>query len=117
MLEIHQRKDINGYEDIISGIEYPIIIEAVTGDKVDGFSVYSVSDGTVFIHKLQWNDDLYLCDGIIRTALFKASFIGIDKAHFADEYIEIAKRLHLCDENGNLSSIASVMGGCENCKK
>ena len=50
MLEIHQREDTKGYENLISGIEYPIIIEAVTGDKVDGYCIYSVANGEVFIH-------------------------------------------------------------------
>ena len=117
MLEIHQRENTNGYEEMISGIEYPIIIEAVTGDNVDGYCIYSVSDGEIFIHKLSYNNDIYLCDGIIRTALFKVSFLGINKARFADECIEPAKKLHLCDEEGVISSIESVMSGCEGCKK
>lgn len=117
MLEIHQREDIKGYEEMIKGIEYPIIIEAVTGDNVDGYCIYSIADGEVFIHRLSYNDDICLCDGIIRTALFKVSFLGIDKACFAPEIKDTAKKLHLCDENGVLSSIESVMSGCEGCKK
>ncbi len=117
MLEIHQREDTKGYENLISGIEYPIIIEAVTGNKVDGFCIYSVANGEVFIHELSYNDDIYLCDGIIRTALFKVSFLGINKARFAAKIKDAAKKLHLCDDEGVLSSIESVMSGCEGCKK
>ena len=117
MLEIHQREDTKGYENLIKGIEFPIIIEAVTGGNVDGFCIYSVADGEVFIHELSYNDDIYLCDGIIRTALFKVSFLGINKARFSEKTKDAAKKLHLCDEEGILSSIESVMSGCEGCKK
>ena len=117
MLEIHQREDTKGYEDLINGIEFPIIIEAVTGDNVDGFCIYSVADGEVFIHELSYNNDIYLCDGIIRTALFKVSFLGINKARFSEKIKDAAKKLHLCDEDGVLSSIESVMSGCEGSKK
>ena len=117
MLEIHQREDTKGYEDLINGIEFPIIIEAVTGDNVDGFCIYSVADGEVFIHELSYNNDIYLCDGIIRTALFKVSFLGINKARFSEKIKDAAKKLHLCDEDGVLSSIESVMSGCGGCKK
>ena len=117
MLEIHQRQDTKGYENLIGDIEFPIIIEAMTDNKVDGFCIYEYGDNGVVIHELSYNGDLYLCDGIIRTALFKASMLGVDTARFSEKTREVAKKLHLCDENGALSSIESVMSGCAGCKK
>lgn len=117
MLEIHQRSDTVGYERKIEGLENPIIIEAVNGENIDGYCVYTLYDGSVIFHDVEAGGDILLYDGIVRTALFKCSFIGIDKAKFLVEDLTMPKKLHLCDENGVLTSVSAVMNGCEHCKR
>lgn len=118
MLEIHQKTDFVGYEDKIARIdaEFPAVIESFSDGKVDGYCIFSIEGDEVCIYDTGYGDDIALCDGLVRSALFKASMMGIDKARFFTDDENI-KKLRLCDENGVLGSIQDIMGGCANCHK
>lgn len=121
MLEIHQRNDLEGYSKYLN--EFGLsssdaqIIEAIDNNNVLGFSIFSYESDTVIIHCVNYNEDKYLCDGIIRTVLFKASLIGIDKAQFKMSDLSIAENLGFILKGSNsLASIQTIMNNCKNCK-
>lgn len=118
MLEIHQKTDFIGYEDKIARIdaEFPAVLESYDNGRVNGYCIFSIEGDTACIYDLSYGGDIALCDGLARSALFKASMLGIDKAKFFTDD-ENVKKLKLCDESGILVSIQSVMGGCSNCHK
>ena len=43
MLEIHEKKNTDGYENIIQNIDcqYLHIVESINGDSVNGYGIYS----------------------------------------------------------------------------
>ncbi len=122
MLEIHQKIDINGYTGYLYELglsaDEAKIIEAFDNEKVIGFSIFRYFEDKIQISIVECNDDKYLFDGIIRTALFKASLLGIDKAEFLMTDLKFAEALGFINNGSNcLSSIQSVMNGCKSCKK
>ena len=46
MLEIHEKKNTDGYENIIQNIDcqYLHIVESINGDSVNGYGIYSVDE-------------------------------------------------------------------------
>ena len=121
MLEIHQRNDINGYSGYLNEFGLSAneskIIEAFDNNKVIGFAIFMYHDDNVKIFYVDYNDDKYLCDGLIRTILFKASLLGIDKAEFLMSDIKLIEDLGFVQKGHNgLVSIQSIMNGCKSCK-
>ena len=121
MLEIHQQNDISSYSQYLYKLNIPQndiqVIEAVDKGSIIGFAIFTYNGDTVKIFYLDYNNDKYLCDGIIRTILLKASLLNIDKAEFLTDSLGIIEELGFI-QKGNciLSSIKSVMDGCRNCK-
>lgn len=121
MLEVHQNNDLSNYKKLLSelGLDKNDVklLEAYDNGNVTGYLIYSCKSDTVVIYFIDFGSDLNLADGLIRTALFKASLIGTEKAEFKG-CSDTAKRLGFLKGNSNLlDSIQSVMGGCCNCKK
>ena len=62
-----------------------------------------------------------LCDGIIRSILFKACLKGIDDAIFKIDDVnkinELKKLNFVENDNKTLSFIDDFMNSCKNCKK
>lgn len=122
MLEIHQKKDISGYEGYLRKINANandiLIVEAFDKKNVIGFCIFSYEKDCVNLYQIEYGDDKYLFDGIVRAVLFKASMIGIDKAKYYFEDLSLLKKFGTVDKEGNcLSCIQNVMNGCNNCKK
>lgn len=123
MLEIHQRSDENGYEKLLGGLDAEggvKIIEAFDKGEVIGFGIFSYDGGALNLYKISAGGDLYLFDGIVRSALFKASLNGIEKAEVksrAPEEIESYKKLNfISGDNFIIEPISQFMNGCKNCK-
>lgn len=83
MLEIHEKKNFEGYEDIINkiGREELRIIESFSNGMVDGYGIYAVYPEQITIYDFDGND-FDIIDGIIRTILFKGQFKGINSCEF-----------------------------------
>ena len=64
--------------------------------------------------------DLMLCDGLVRSVLFKSCLKAIDKAVFElpDEhkYEPLRKLRFISGESRTAENIDSFLNGCENCK-
>lgn len=124
MLEIHQRNDIKGYEKYLSDFQLDSdsvkIIEAFDKEEVIGFAIFTYGDDALNLYTVSAGGDLYLFDGLARSALFKASLLGIERAEIktADSSeLEMYRKLKFIGENDlTIPSISHFMNGCKNCK-
>lgn len=123
MLEIHQRNNINGYEEYLRKFQFDAdvkIIEAFDKEQVTGFAIFTYNGDTLNIYMVSAGGDLYLFDGLARSALFKASMLGIEKAEICTdnpEELEMYRKLKFIKDNDlTMPSISDFMNGCKNCK-
>lgn len=122
MLKIQKREDVKGYEKIISSFNLDLyttqISEAVNGDTVDGYIIYSFGINELIIYDYNSNNDLYLTDGLVRSILFIAALKGIETARFeCKDKSELIRLKFISEESNVLYPISSKFGGCEGCKK
>lgn len=122
MLEIHEKKSFEGYENIVSQInaEKIKVIESFSSDVVDGYGVYSVSGDKITVYDYD-GSDLNIIDGIIRTILFKGQFKGINTCEFAllddSKYDKLKALKFINDSDKIIHDIADFMNNCKKCKE
>lgn len=121
MLQIIKKEDKQKYADIAVSLGISIdtvhVSEAMDGDDVIGFSLYTLEADRIRIHIIQPCNDLVLYDGIVRSVLFLAVMKGIEKACFDEQSIETARRLKLIDDNScELEPISQIFNGCADCR-
>ncbi len=77
----------------------------------DFVAVYAVDDG----------GDLYLCDGLVRSVLFKGELRGLEKAVYYVQdsaMMERIRSLHLAQKGSFLlENIHEIMESCKKCKE
>ena len=122
MLEIHEKKNFEGYEDIINkiGREELRIIESFSNGMVDGYGIYAVYPEQITIYDFDGND-FDIIDGIIRTILFKGQFKGINSCEFRlvdNDKNKIAADLNFIENRGGyIRNIDEFMNNCKKCKE
>lgn len=122
MLEIHEKKSFEGYENIVSQInaEKIKVIESYSSDVVDGYGVYSVSGDKITVYDYD-GSDLNIIDGIIRTILFKGQFKGINVCEFAlfddSKYDKLKALKFINDSDKIIHDITDFMNNCKKCKE
>ena len=122
MLEIQEKFDTSGYERLTerAGIKNLHITEALDGNNVTGFIAYAYDADKTIVYDYDDGGDIMLCDGLVRSVMFKSVLKGIETMEFMledeEKYQSLVKlRFLLKDENicGNLSSF---MNSCQDCK-
>ncbi len=121
MLQILKKEGNEGYEELLgelglSDAQNIKISEAVDGEKVGGFGIYSLSSEQITVYKISYGGDLMLGDGLIRSILFLAALKGIEKAVFENGSDELPQRLCMIKEGNVLEPVSEIFGGCESCK-
>ncbi len=124
MLKILEQKNLAPYRDLLDGIqtEFPLYLtEALDGDKVTGFIVYAYETEQVAVHAVNDGGDLYLCDGLVRSVLFKGLLRGLNEAVFRLTDTAMMEKMRTLrfvknDEN-TLKNIAEIMDNCKSCKE
>ena len=117
MLEIHEKKNTDGYENIIQNIDcqYLHIVESINGD-----SVYSVDENGVTIYDFD-SSDMNVTDGIIRTILFKAMLSGINECIFEikdeNKIHNLTKLGFVMEHEQCINDISNFMINCKKCKE
>ena len=112
MLEIHEKKNTDGYENIIQNIDcqYLHIVESINGDSVNGYGIYSVD-----------SSDMNVTDGIIRTILFKAMLSGINECIFEikdeNKIHNLTKLGFVMEHEQCINDISNFMINCKKCKE
>lgn len=121
MLQILKKEGNEGYEELLnelglSDAQNIKISEAVDGEKVGGFGIYSLSSEQLTVYKISYGGDLMLGDGLIRSILFLAALKGVEKAVFENGSDELPSKLCMIKEGNVLEPVSEVFGGCESCK-
>lgn len=124
MLEILECKDTEGYSYILDTIETSgktHVVEAFDSGKVIGHGIYAYNPDFVEIFDFSDGGDLDVCDGIIRSVLFKACLKGIDNAVFKIDDINKINKLKklnfVKNDNKILNYLSNFMNSCKNCNK
>lgn len=123
MLEIIECKDLDKYKFLIGNISSDLqihITEANDKDNVIGYVAYAYGKECVYIYDFDDNDDIMLCDGLIRSVLLKASIKSIEEASFEindEKKLKNLRTLRFIPTDGiKLNFISDFMNNCKKCK-
>ncbi|MBQ8960427.1 MAG: hypothetical protein IJ071_04320 [Ruminococcus sp.] len=123
MLEIQEKFDTTGYEELAeraSGRELHIT-EALDGDRPIGYIAYWYGADKTTVCAYDDGGDLMLCDGLVRSVMFKSVLKGIGAMEFdlaEDKAFDSLRRLRfLTGESRICQELDSFMNGCESCKE
>lgn len=122
MLEIQEKKTAEGYEELAAYADCDSlhITEAFDKGIVTGYIAYSYETEKTVIYGYDDGGDLYLCDGLVRSVLYKSCLKGISAAEFRmcddSKLVNLVKLGFVKDGNLLLENIDSLMNGCQNCK-
>lgn len=123
MLEIQEKFSAEGYGELIEKAEgYDLhITEAFDKGRVTGFIAYAYSSGKTLIFDYDDGGDLYLCDGLVRSVLFKSCLKGIEEAYFVIEDGEKLDRLKklkfVQNDDKTLKNLDDFMNSCKKCRE
>ncbi len=122
MLEIQERFDTAGYEHIITaaGDNIPHITEAMDGGKAIGFIAYAYEADKTIVYDYDDGGDLMLCDGLVRSVMFKSVLKGIETMEFSlpekEKFTNLVRLKFLAEGEVICEDLNSFMNGCQNCK-
>lgn len=122
MLEIQEKFGTDGYEELVRrSVGYELhITEALDGGQAVGFIAYAYKPDITVIFDYDDGGELMLCDGLVRSVLFKSCLKGIGTAVFNlpdEKKYENIRRLRFLEQGGTTAeNIDSFMNGCQNCK-
>ncbi len=124
MLKILEQQDTAPYRQILDGIGTPYrlyLTEAMDGDQVTGYIIYAYEPDAVVVHVVDDGGDLMLCDGLVRSVLFKGMLRGLNRGVFRlTDGAMMAKMqtLRFVKNDGNaLENIAEIMDNCKSCRE
>ena len=123
MLEIQERFDTAGYENIAgrAGTAELHITEALDGDSVAGFIAYSYGAGKTVVYDYDDGGDIMLCDGLVRSVMLKSVLKGINRMIFEladdDKFGTLRKLRFLSGDSRLCSGLDSFMNSCRSCGK
>ena len=122
MLEIQEVSGTAGYEEIIAraGNADIHITEALDRGEAIGFIAYAYGEEQTTVYAYDDGGDLMLCDGLVRSVMFKSALKGIECIEFAlaDEkaYGQLRRLRFLPEDSTVCKDVSSFMNGCESCK-
>jgi len=122
MLEIQEKFDTSGYERIIeaAGVNNVHITEALDCGRAVGFIAYAYEAERTVVYGYDDGGDLMLCDGLVRSVMFKSVLKGIETMVFElpDKglYADLVKLKFLTHGTNVCDDLNSFMNGCASCK-
>lgn len=123
MLEIREKFSTEGYEAAATAAKGRTfhITEAFDRGEVIGFIAYSYEGDRTVVYDYCDGGELILCDGLVRSVMFKSCLKGIETVTFtlsdADKYKNLRRLKFIPFDGDTAEKIDSFMNGCENCKK
>lgn len=124
MLKILEQQNTAPYQHILDTIrtEYKLwLTEAMDGDKVTGYIIYAYEPEQVAVHAVDDGGDLMLCDGLVRSVLFKGLLRGLNKGVFrvtdASMMDKMRKLRFVKNDEIVLENIEEIMDNCKSCKE
>ncbi len=122
MLEIQERFDTFGYEklsDLVGSVQLHIT-EAVDKGEVIGYIAYSYENDRTVVYDYDAGGDLLLCDGLVRSVIFKSCLKGISKAEYRlddkEKYSDLRRLSFLESDSTTAEDLDRFMNGCKDCK-
>lgn len=122
MLEIQEKFDTVGYESIIeaAGVNNVHITEALDRGRVTGFIAYSYESERTVVYDFDDDGDLMLCDGLVRSVMFKSCLKGIETMVFelpqGKSTASLVKLKFLAEGEKVCENLDGFMNSCESCK-
>lgn len=93
------------------------VTEAFERGMATGYIAYSYETERTVVHGMDDGGDLMLCDGLVRSVIFKSTLKGIGTLVFdTDDCTENLRRLKFQAEGKTLENIDRFMNGCAECK-
>lgn len=124
MLKILEQQNTAPYQHILDGINTPYklyLTEAMDGEQVTGYIIYAYEPDAVAVHVVDDGGDLMLCDGLVRSVLFKGMLRGLNRGvfHLTDEAMMVKMRtLRFVKNDGNIvENIVEIMDNCKSCRE
>lgn len=120
MLEIQEKFDTAGYEQVIAAAGGSVhITEALDGGRPVGFIAYAYETDRTVVYAYDDGGDLMLCDGLVRSVMFKSVLKGIENMAFeiSEGFENLIKLRFLTAGSKVCADLNSFMNGCESCKK
>lgn len=120
MLEIQEKFDAAGYETIIekAGTDNLHITEAMEQGKAVGFIAYAYQEKKTVVYDYDDKGDLMLCDGLVRSVMFKSVLKGIEEMIFTvpEKRLENLRKLHFISGDSTIcTNLDGFMNACESC--
>lgn len=120
MLEIQEKFDTAGYEKLTERADNIHITEAIEYGRATGYIAYSYKNDITVVYDYDDNGDLMLCDGLVRSVMFKSVLKGIEKMIFdipdGNKFSNLKKLRFLKDNSNICENLDSFMNACESCK-
>ncbi|MDE6833670.1 MAG: hypothetical protein K2J39_05420 [Ruminococcus sp.] len=115
MLEIRENVSHKGYDFKADNVH---ITEAFENNKVTGYITYSYESDRTIVHGIDDGGDLFLCDGLVRSVIFKSTLKGIGTLVFdtADCRENLRKLKFITGDCQTVENIDRFMNGCSDCK-
>ncbi|MBQ8123081.1 MAG: hypothetical protein IJ170_07195 [Ruminococcus sp.] len=123
MLEIQEKFDNTGYEELVESAspQNLHITEALDGGAPIGFIAYWYGADKTTVCAFDDGGDLMLCDGLVRSVMFKSVLKGIEVMEFALSdtagFENLRKLRFLTGDSRICEDLNSFMNGCESCKE
>ena len=124
MLKILEQTNHEPYRAVLDTIrsQYPLYLtEAMDGEQVTGYIVYAYEPDAVAVHAVDDGGDLMLCDGLVRSVLFKGLLRGLNKGVFRLQdtaMLDKMRTLRFVNNGQNtLENIAEIMDNCKSCRE
>ncbi|MDE6784588.1 MAG: hypothetical protein K2J26_04350 [Ruminococcus sp.] len=123
MLEIQEKFDTEGYEDIIAaaGVDNIHITEAMDKGKSIGYIAYAYETECTVVYGYDDGGDLMLCDGLVRSVMFKSVLKGIETMIFKlpdkDGFVNLRKLKFLEGDSTICENLDGFMNACKNCRR
>lgn len=119
MLEIQERFDTQGYEALVekAGKVRLHITEALDGGRVTGYIAYAYGNDKTVVYGYDDGGDILLCDGLVRSVMFKSVLKGIEHMLFETEsgFENLKKLRFLKDDSRMCSDLSGFMDSCKSC--
>ncbi len=121
MLEIQEKFDSAGYESVVAaaGVNNVHITEALDADSPIGFIAYAYEAERTIVYDYDDGGDLLLCDGLVRSVMFKSVLKGIETMVFQlpdkTRYESLVKLRFLESGSDTCKNLDGFMNACEHC--
>lgn len=120
MLEIQEKFDKAGYEELTEKADNLHITEAMEQGRATGYIAYAYEADRTIVYDYDDNGDIMLCDGLVRSVMFKSVLKGIETMIFdipdRKKFDNLKKLRFLSGDSNVCENLNGFMNACSSCK-